>query len=189
MASFESQFPRILRFEGGYQNRPKDSANYCNGQLIGTKYGVSAEGFQNYFGRCPSVEEMQNLTTDIAREIAKNNYWDIINGDKIENQSVADLMFDYIWGSGQSQISNLKAIANQVNGKKLIVENDNKITDAEANIINNLNQELYFASLKEFRIRFFNTLAQSNPDKYAEDLHGWINRINKYTFVSDQKKK
>lgn len=189
MASFETQFPKVLKLEGGYQADPNDSVNFCGGVLAGTKYGVSAQGYEAYFGKCPSPDTMQNLTIDTAKQIAKGNYWDKIDGDEISNQSVANLMFDFIWGSGQSQLSNIKAVANITNGTRVLVENDNVITKNEADIINSLDQQKFFDNLKTFRIGFFNKLAQENPDRYGRYLQGWLNRINKYSFVSDQKKK
>lgn len=72
MANFYTDsLPTILKDEGGYQNLSYDSANYCDGKLIGTKYGISAIGYKGYYGVCPTVEQMKNLTTDQAAAIFK----------------------------------------------------------------------------------------------------------------------
>lgn len=189
MASFDENMFVVIKAEGGYQNDPNDSVNFCGGVNAGTKYGVSAQGYQAFFGQCPSPQTMKDLSIDTAKQIGKGNYWDKINGDKVDNQSVANMMFSYIWGSGASEISSLKAVANQVNGKRVMVENDNKITDNEVAIINGLNQELYFNALKEFRIRFFNGLATKNPERYGKYLQGWLNRMEKRVFIDEKKKK
>lgn len=189
MADFSINIHKVINLEGGYQDDPNDSVNICNGVNAGTKYGVSAQAYQAYFGQCPSPDTMQNLTTDVAAQIGKGNYWDKLNLDNITNQSVADMMFDYVWGSGQGEIHDVKKVANQVASQTLISENNNILTDDEADIINNLDQESYFNALKAYRIQFFNNLATENPSRYGKYLQGWLNRMNAYTYTGNVKKK
>lgn len=189
MANFNLFSPKLARYEGGYENYPNDSANFVNGVDIGTNHGISAQAYYHFYGVIPTVDDIKSITIDQANQIFKTNYWDKINGDRIQNQSVAELMMDFVEGSGYDQISVLKKIANDNGAFPSITENDNPITDDEADRINKINQELYFDALKTERIQFFNYLAQKNPVKYGEFLQGWLNRINKYVFVSDVKKK
>lgn len=183
MASFDVNMSTVIKAEGGYQNDPGDSANFCGGVNAGTKYGVSAIGYKNAFGKCPSPDTMRNLTIDTAKQVGKVNYWDKINGDKVLNQSVADMMFSYIWGSGASEISSIKAVANAIYGKRFSVENDNPITDKEVEVINSLDQEKFWLALREFRINFFHNLVKKDPNKYGKYLEGWLNRMSKRTFT------
>lgn len=192
MADFIKALPRVFKFEGGFQNYPNDSANYCNNNLIGTNMGISAIAYKTAYGVCPTVEQMKSLTRSQAEQIYKKNYWDKINGDKIKNQSVAELMFQFIIGSGASQISILKDIANKVNGKNIIVSDDSVITNEEAQLINLLNQENYHSELKLWREKFLRGLAANNPDKYGMFLNGWLRRLASYNYfptISEEKKK
>lgn len=188
MANFYTDsLPTILKDEGGFQNFTNDSANYCDGVLIGTNKGISAIGYKGYYGKCPTVEQMKNLTEQQAGAIFKKNYWDKVNGDKIENPSVAQMMMQYIIGSGASQLSDIKQIANATGGKNTLSINDYPITDKDAEFINSLNQLNFWTALKTWRLQFYERLVSSNPEKYGKFLNGWKARLNRYTF--EEKKK
>jgi lysozyme family protein len=192
MADFVKALPRVFKFEGGFQNYANDNANYCDGKLIGTNMGISSVAYKTAYGVCPTFEQIKSLTRSQAEQIYKKNYWDKINGDKIKNQSVAELMFQFIIGSGASQISILKDIANDVNGKNIIVSDDSVITDGEASLINALNQEKYHSALKLWRENFLKGLAEKNPDKYGMFLNGWLRRLASYIYfpeITEEKKK
>lgn len=93
-----SFFQTILKIEGGFQAMPDDNGNYCAGQLIGTKYGVSAVAFSTWVGRCPSVSEMKALTTDTAFQFYAW-YFDYYNLYPIESQKLFELCANNTMGS------------------------------------------------------------------------------------------
>jgi lysozyme family protein len=181
MAQFDPIFNLTLNHEGGFQQLVDDGANYVHGKLIGTNRGISAIGYYNHYRKVPTVQDMKNLTIEQAKAIYKKNYWDKINGDKINNQSVAELMFQFIIGSGASQLSDLKAIANIVAGKKVLAEIDKTFTDTEAAIINSLPAIKYWTALKAWRHAFFIRLTNVKP-KLKKFLKGWQIRLNSYVF-------
>lgn len=184
MAEFKPIFLTTLKKEGGFQKFDNDSANYVNKVLIGTNRGISAIAYYEYYKKIPTEQDLKSLTEAQAEQIFKKNYWNKINGDKIKNQSVAQLMFQYIIGSGASQLSDLKDIANMVLGKKLIASIDKTFTDSEIDIINSLNQKVYWEALKSWRHAFFISLTTKQPKK-KEFLKGWQNRLNSYTFIDN----
>lgn len=184
MATFDPIFNLTLNHEGGFQKLVNDSANYIDGKLIGTNRGISAVGYYGFYKKIPTEQDMKSLTVEQAKAIYKKNYWDKINGDKIKNQSVAELMFQYIIGSGASQLSDIKDIANIIAGKKLIVSIDRTFTDAEISIINNLSSDKLWNSLKEWRHAFFIRLVAKKP-KLKQFLKGWQSRLNSYKFRAD----
>lgn len=184
MASFEKAIVNTFKAEGGFQNHPSDNANYVNGVLIGTNKGISAQGYYSFYKKMPTVEIMKNLTTEQAKQIFKGNYWDKIAGDLIKNQSVAELMFQFIIGSGASQISDIKDIANGISDKDaIIVEDDSPIDNAEANIINALDQSKFHAAMWKWRLAFYDLVVLRNPKK-AEFLQGWRNRLATHKFIA-----
>lgn len=182
MASFDPIFNLTLNHEGGFQKFANDSANYVNGKLIGTNRGISAIAYYEFYKKTPTEADMKALTKEQAKAIYKTNYWDKINGDKINNQSVAELMFQFIIGSGPSQLSDLKDIANMVSGRKVLASIDKKFTDAEIEIINKLPADKYWNALKQWRHAFFLRLVKAKPAK-KEFLKGWQNRLNSYVFI------
>lgn len=208
MANFQPIYEKTLKKEGGFQKFANDSANYVNGKLIGTNRGISAQAYATFYGKTPTEADMKALTAEQAYTIYKRNYWDKINGDLIKNQSVAEMMFQFVIGSGLGQISNLKDIANSVNGKVIFVSNDKPFTAAEIELINQLNALNYWTALKAWRLKFYNTIVANDIAKWEKAngrkiteaealkytdkqfLKGWINRLNSYTFepTTDEKK-
>lgn len=91
-------FQNILTIEGGYQNHPADTGNYCDGQLIGTKFGMSAVAISQWWGRCPTVEEVQGLTQTDAFNFY-GWYFDRYNLFQIENQRLFELLANNTMGS------------------------------------------------------------------------------------------
>lgn len=91
-------FKKILRIEGGYQSRQDDTGNWACGQLVGTKYGVSAVAFSIWVGRCPTVDEIKNLTKDVAFHFYAW-YFDHYNLYPIENQTFFELLANNTMGS------------------------------------------------------------------------------------------
>lgn len=91
-------FQTILKIEGGYQAMPDDTGNYACGQLIGTKYGVSAVAFSTWVNRCPTVQEIKDMTTDMARSFYAW-YFDRYNLFQIENQKFFELLANNTMGS------------------------------------------------------------------------------------------
>lgn len=77
---------------------PDDNGNYCAGQLIGTKYGVSAVAFSTWAGRCPTVQEMKALTTDTAYQFYAW-YFNYYNLYPIESQTLFELLANNTMGS------------------------------------------------------------------------------------------
>ena len=88
MANFNLFLPELLKAEGGYQNKISDRKGNTNslGQMVGTKYGISAPVYEAYIKRPPTVSDMKNLPLSTAVLIAKKYYWDACNADEIENQ-------------------------------------------------------------------------------------------------------
>lgn len=183
MASFDKAIVNTFKAEGGFQQDTADNANYVNGLLIGTNRGISAQGYYAFYKKVPSVDDIKNLTEVQAKAIFKGNYWDKIGGDYIKNQSVAEMMFQYIIGSGASQISDIKDIANVVNGFDVLAENDFPITQHDCLFINSLDQHKYFNALWKWRLEFYDIVVKRNPKK-QKFLQGWRNRLNTHKFIA-----
>ncbi len=84
--------------EGGFQNRADDNGNWACGQLVGTKYGVSAVAFSTWAGRCPTTDEMQSLTEAQAWNFYAW-YFDRYNLYPIESQTFFELLANNTMGS------------------------------------------------------------------------------------------
>jgi lysozyme family protein len=72
MKDFDESFKRVVGLEGGLSEDPHDPGNWTGGsvgvgQLLGTRYGISAASY-------PKIN-IRNLTQDMAREIYQRDYW------------------------------------------------------------------------------------------------------------------
>jgi lysozyme family protein len=177
MGNFSQIWTGTKGFEGGYQQLANDSANYCpakgkpGSKLIGTKFGISAIAYGDYFKRCPTVEEIKNLSPELAQKIAKTKFWDPVQGDKIKSQPVAHLVFDSMYGSGSYGPLHTRQAINKLMGADTVKEYKSfKLSDDEIGKINSLPGNKFFNALMEIRKNFFKGLTYEK---------GYFNRMAK----------
>ncbi|MEI8142876.1 MAG: glycosyl hydrolase 108 family protein [Chitinophagia bacterium] len=99
MANFKLAHKNTLSWEGGYVDMPEDNGNWTGakrgiGVLIGTNKGITAWRLKDYLGRTPTVDEMKNLSDEVAEAIYKQHYWGLIKGDEIIDQDIANDIYD-----------------------------------------------------------------------------------------------
>jgi len=183
MADFQTAYNITKKFEGGYQSRSTDSGNFCDGLLIGTNRGISAPTFKSYYGYCPTVMEMINLTEDQAKPIYKDYFWDTIRGDELINQSVANMMFDmFVNHPGYGKEILRTAVQNQL--PMMVVERP--FGNEELSAINRIDQRKLFDDLRDGREQAYRTQA-AKPGQ-EEYLNGWLSRLSKLTFEAYYRK-
>jgi lysozyme family protein len=173
MANVEKLLPIILQWEGGYQNHKEDTGNYLDGELIGTNKGITPAAYLRSYGVRPTIEIMKGITENDVLYVLKRFYWDRWQADKIKNQSVANFLVDWVWGSGVHGIR----IPQQVIG----VANDGYVGDITIGTLNSWDQLHLFTELKKSRIDFIEKIvsAKKSNEKFR---NGWINRINFFKF-------
>lgn len=175
MADVKKLAPIVAQWEGGYGCFAEDTGCWnSKKELVGTKYGISAGAYEQYFGKCPTVEDMKNLTTDDF-VIVLQKFWDKWRASEINNQSIANLVVDWHYNSGSWGITIpqkvLKVTADGIVGSKTIAA------------VNSADQEKLFNDLKQARIDFFNEITKRNPD-YKKFYKGWMNRVNSFTYAA-----
>ncbi|MFV5689085.1 glycosyl hydrolase 108 family protein [Flavobacterium sp. ZT3R25] len=177
MANFNLFLPELLKAEGGYQNRVSDRKGNTNslGQMVGTKYGISAPAYEAYIKRPPTIADMKNLPLQTAVLIAKKFYWDVCNADDIENQSVANIIVDHFFNSGKRMF--VKEVLKQRFGANIKV--DSRISKDTITLLNASNPEFLHYELKKSREKYYRNIGGSN-------LKGWLNRLSR--FVYEKKK-
>ncbi|SDM68959.1 Predicted Peptidoglycan domain-containing protein [Catalinimonas alkaloidigena] len=120
--SFLKAFARTVAWEGGFQNDPDDRGNYCGGKLIGTSHGISAAAWKGELGRCPTEGEMRALGKSDAERFFLKNYWNVLKGDQLPSQELADILVDWGWISGPgTAVKGLQKALNAM-GEKLVVD-------------------------------------------------------------------
>ncbi len=172
MANFTTAQNKVKRLEGGYSEDPRDPGNWTGGRvntgvLIGTNHGISAPVLAAYLGHTPTAWDMKNLAYDTSLSIYKKDYWDKIGGDKLKDQSVAELIYDMAVNQG---LGATQKIVSDSLGTRVTVP---FIKDTEK--INAANQQ-----------QLFNTIKQKRKDVYQQiggyALNGWMNRLNSFVY-------
>ena len=99
MADFDLAQTFVHRAEGGYQADPRDAGNYTGGrvgqgELVGTRYGISAPVLARYLGRPITRADMEQLPYATALQIYRTLYWNPLELDRLHDQQLALLLYD-----------------------------------------------------------------------------------------------
>ena len=93
MVDYKQLVPIVKKFEGDYSNHPNDKGGPTN-------RGITLKTFRSFYGFGKSITDLKNMTDAQWFSIFKKGYWDKCKADQIIDQSVANLMVDWCWGSG-----------------------------------------------------------------------------------------
>jgi lysozyme family protein len=166
MADISLFSPKILQFEGGFVDDPVDKGGATN-------MGVTFVTFQAVFGRDKTVEDLKNMTIDQFTMVLKKYFWDRWKADQINNQSVAEILVDWVWGSGHWGIT----IPQRILGVKA----DGAVGPATLAALNGADQGSLFEKIKQARFVFINDIILNDPTQEKFEK-GWVSRVSSYQF-------
>ena len=189
MANGEKLVPFIIQFEAGvtpagltgeklfekarktgYANDPDDLGG-------ATMVGVTIATYKEYCRKkgypVPTIDRLRNMTYAQWLDILKTMFWDRWQADKIANQSVAEILVDWVWASGKYGIT----IPQQVLG----VTVDGVVGPKTLAALNKQNPAQFFARIVAERKAYIDRICASRPvnNKYKR---GWLNRLNAIKF-------
>jgi lysozyme family protein len=172
MADIKLYFPKVLKYEGGFANDPNDHGGATNiGVTLSTFQSV---GYDNNHDGHIDIEDLKLLTTDEAMAICKKGYWDSWKADFINNQSIAETLVEWIWGSGRWGII--------IPQRLLGVPDDGLVGQHTLDAINGANQKWLHEKIRLAKLDFIANLIKTHPDQ-EKFRDGWIRRINEYVFI------
>jgi len=173
MANVNILVPFILRWEGGYVNDPVDKGGATNmGVTIATWRSV---GYDKDGDGDIDVADLKLLTKeDVVNRVLKPHYWDRWKADQIESQSVANILVDWVWGSGVHGI--------KIPQRVLGVAQDGKVGPITLAAVNSQDPRVFFDKIKAEREAFFNRIVQNNASQ-KRFIKGWLNRLNDIKFT------
>lgn len=169
----QSFFQTILKIEGGYQNRADDNGNWACGALVGTKYGVSAVAFREWVNRCPTAQEMKNLTEAQAFDFYAW-YFNRYNLYPIENQQFFELLANNTMGSPANAVKVEQRALNKMGYPVSIDGMRGAQTIAALNDAWRKNPGAIYNTIREDWITYLKNL---NKPQF---LTGWLYRMNTY---------
>lgn len=172
MADIKQLAPLTFKWEGGYQADPSDKGNYnSRGELVGTKYGVSAKAYEAFYKKVPTAETMKNLMPEQGSFVLLS-FWNHCHADFIVNQSIANLFVDWYYNAGAKAIKEVQRLVK--------VTQDGSVGSQTIDAINKADQKLLFSQIWAARERYYRTVAMK-PD-LAKYLKGWLNRLNDFKY-------
>ena len=172
MADFNLYFPTLLKLEGGLVNDPLDKGGL-------TKYGITLKewiraGYDKDGDGKIGPSDLKAITPEDAKPFYKKNYWDLVSGDKIDSQSIAEFICD--WGVNSGTITAIKKMQEVIK-----IASDGIIGTNTLKLLNTGDKQFIFNNLKSRREQFYRNIVNANPSQ-EKFLEGWLARNNSFKF-------
>lgn len=184
MAKVELLAPYIKKWEGGFVNDPADRGGATN-------MGVTIATFDAYCRRKayprPTIERLKKLSEKEWVDILKTMFWDRWKADSINSQKVANILVDWVWGSGAHGIfipqRLLGVKVDGIVGEKTIhalnAQDPDKFFQLVFDARKQFLQDITDGSLKRYEARIGRKATQAELMKHTNKrfLKGWLNRL------------
>lgn len=189
MARVESIVPFILKWETGTTGigltneqlfekaKLKGFANDPDDLGGATMCGVTLATFTDYCRRKgyprPTIVRLKAIKYKEWLEILKTMFWDKWKADQINNESVALILVDWVWGSGKYGIT--------IPQKAIGVTADGIVGPKTIAAVNAKDPKQLFDLIRKERLAYIERICRSRPTnlKYKR---GWLNRLNDIKF-------
>lgn len=163
MANFDKAFEKIIGVEGGYVDDKDDFGGE-------TKYGISRRSY-------PDVD-IKNLTVDGAKKIYKRDFWDVLKLDAIQNQTIAEEIFDTAVNCGVGTGAGIVQLAiNLTNYPDPDITADGKMGPKTIEAINNhKSPKTLYKAMNGLQFMRYLRIVEGNP-KQEKFIRSWLSRV------------
>lgn len=186
MASVDKLLPFILRWEGGFVNDPADSGGATNkGVTIATwrQCGYDKDGDGDI-----DVDDLRLISDkDVRDRVLKPHYWDRWKADGIKSQRVANILVDWVWGSGKHGIVIPQRIlgvkADGIVGTKTLAAinaaDPARLFDAVYNARAKFLRDIVASSVAAYEKRLGRKATNAEKARHTKQrfLNGWLRRL------------
>lgn len=186
MANIDILLPYILKWEGGFVNDPTDKGGATNkGVTISTwkQCGYDKDGDGDI-----DVSDLKLISNDDVRDrVLRPHYWNRWKADDIASQKVANILVDWVWGSGVHGIKKpqmlLGVTADGIVGPKTIAAvnayNPDKLFERIYSARVDFLKSIVNTSIATYEKRIGRKATEKELLKYTQKrfLRGWLNRL------------
>lgn len=164
MADFQSAVAKVLSHEGGLSNDPLDRGGM-------TAFGISALAHPD----CADAIRAGAFTLEDAKEVYRREYWDKVAGGMINDQWIAEEVFDCAVNQGVGFASRMLQLCLAALGVPIIV--DGKIGPKTAAHVNGYRYpDALLTLFRYYRVeRYLNIV--KNDSTQGKYLAGWLRRV------------
>lgn len=171
MADINKLSPIIRKWEGGYVNDKDDRGGATNmGITISTWRAV---GYDKDNDGDIDEQDIKLLSPDDFTKVLRK-YWDRWQADKINNQSVANILVDWVWGSGKWGI---------IIPQRILKLNDDGIVGGfTLNAVNSADSKWLFTEIFIAREKFLQNIVDKDSSQ-KKFYKGWMNRLKDFKYI------
>lgn len=189
MAEFLKALPDTLKYEGGLSTNTSDKGN-AGGKV--TYAGISEAYWPTWKG-WPYVKAAMaeyKTTAEINKYLASNsqvqalveqfykdNFWDTLSLDRVNNQQLANVVFDFGVNTGIGTAA--KKLQMAVNGICGSLTVDGQIGSKTIAAVNKLDAKTLYDAFNAERKKYYEAIVANNPSQ-KQFLGSWLNRIKPY---------
>lgn len=172
MADFNLAYQKTLTHEGGYVKDPNDPGGETY-KGVARKIWSKWEGWvivdmlkgqRGFPGNLDNNQELQDMISNFYRV----NFWDRVKGEEINDQEVANSIFDFAVNAGIRTSSSLAQMVVEANP-------DGVIGPETLNKINAFNADHFLASFTVSKIARYISIIKKRPSS-VKYLYGWVRR-------------
>lgn len=186
MANVDKLLPFILKWEGGFANDPADAGGATNkGVTIATwkRCGYDKDGDGDV-----DVADLKLISNeDVRNHVLKPAFWDRWKADNIHSQKIANILVDWVWGSGKHGIV--------IPQRLLGVNPDGIVGNKTLAAVNFADPDQLFNVIYNARVKFLKNITASSIAAYERKigrkatekelmkhtnkrfLNGWLRRL------------
>jgi lysozyme family protein len=164
--------------DGTYNDDYNDTGNWSSnkvgvGSFIGTNRSISAPTLASWRGRPVTATDMKNLSREEAIQIYKAKYWDDINADQINDQTLAEFLADMKSSAGSNGLKAMQKALNKA-GENIPVDGNfgtrsrealnRQIRKNKANIYNLFRAEMIYYYQNQAKGKYANWIKSLDRD-------------------------
>ncbi len=172
MADFDSAYKKMLNHEGGYVNDPQDPggetykgvARKMHSKWPGWDLIDMAKQQSSFPKNLDKDAELQEMIFDFY----KTNFWNVVKGDDLENQQVAESIFDFGVNAGNATSARLAQMVVEAKVDGVI----GKITTQR---LNEFDPDHFLASFALAKIARYVSIVKKRPTS-RKYFYGWVRR-------------